>query len=221
MALTIYGTVASRAVRPLWVATELALEFEHIPTPYLGGATRTEAFLAINPNGHIPAIDDDGVVVWESMACALYLAQRFSTLGAADLWARTPAQLAAVLKWAFWAVNEVEKDALVYLMHTREMPPERRKPTLAAEAARRLVRPLGVLEGQLQAVADELASDDEQPVFLAGQRFTVADVCVASVLAWLAGAHDVMAPLPHVTAWLQRCLARQAYLQVNLRAKSG
>ena len=221
MALTIYGTAASRAVRPLWVAAELALHFEHVAIPYLGGTTRTDAFLAINPNGHIPALDDDGVIVWESMACALYLAQRFSTLGAADLWARSPAQLAAVLQWAFWTVTEVEKDALVYLMHTREMAPDRRKPALAAEAARRLVKPLCVLEGQLQAVGQRSADAGGKPLFLAGERFTVADVCVASVLAWVADAHELMAPLPHVTSWLQRCLERPGYCQVNSWAKSG
>ena len=73
MSLTIYGIAASRAVRPLWVAHELGLAFEHIHTPYQGGATRTPEFLARNPNGRIPVVVDaqtDGdIVVWESMAC--------------------------------------------------------------------------------------------------------------------------------------------------------
>ena len=72
MPLKIYGTSASRAARPLWVAQELGLEYEHIPLPYLGGATRTPEFLRLNPNGRIPVVDDNGVQVWESMACALY-----------------------------------------------------------------------------------------------------------------------------------------------------
>lgn len=79
MRLTIYGIAASRAVRPLWVAHELGLCFEHVPTPYQGGATRLPDFLALNPNGHIPVVVDHrpegDVVVWESMACALYLAR--------------------------------------------------------------------------------------------------------------------------------------------------
>lgn len=71
MTLKIYGIAASRASRPLWVAHELGLAYEHIPLPYQGGATRTAEFLALNPNGHIPVVDDNGVLVWESMACAL------------------------------------------------------------------------------------------------------------------------------------------------------
>ena len=58
MSLTIYGIAASRAVRPLWAAAELGLSFEHVETPYQGGATRTPEFLALNPNGRIPVLVD-------------------------------------------------------------------------------------------------------------------------------------------------------------------
>jgi glutathione S-transferase len=75
MSLTIYGIAASRAVRPLWAATELGLAFRHETVPYQGGATRQPEFLALNPNGHIPVVVDQRsadqggeVVVWESMA---------------------------------------------------------------------------------------------------------------------------------------------------------
>ena len=225
MALTIYGTAASRAARPLWVAAELGLAYTHIPTPYLGGATRSPEFLAINPNGHIPALDDGGVIVWESMACALYLAERFSrpagSPDASDLWARDPGELAAVLGWAFWAVTECEKDALVFLMHSHAMAPERRKPALALEAARRLAGPLKVLEQHLERAASCCFEVGDDAAFLAGRRFTVADVCVASVLAWVGNAQPLMAPLPHVRGWLQRCLTRPAYLHVQLMAKTA
>src|SRR3990167_5479929 len=80
MGLTIYGIAASRAVRPLWAATELGLAFEHVHTPYQGGATRTPEFLALNPNGHIPVLVDHrpegDVAVWESMACTLYVVRQ-------------------------------------------------------------------------------------------------------------------------------------------------
>ena len=98
MSLTIYGTAASRAVRPLWVAEELRLVYAHAPLHYLSGGTRTPEFLAINPNGHIPVVVDDGVVVWESMACALYLAARFRPDGVASLGATTSAEQADLLR---------------------------------------------------------------------------------------------------------------------------
>lgn len=205
MTLKIYGTAASRAARPLWVAQELSLVYEHIALPYQGGATRTPEFLALNPNGRIPALDDDGVVVWESMACALYLAGRFSAADGSTLAAQTPAEQADILRWSFWVVTECEKDALAFLMHSRAMPAERRKPQLAAEAEQRLLAPLRVLNQHLQ-----------QRPYLAGVRFTVADVCVASVLAWVKDSEKLMDSCVHIQEWLQRCMARPAFQQLSL-----
>ena len=210
MTLKIYGTAASRAARPLWVATELGLAYEHIPLPYLGGATRTPEFLKVNPNGRIPVVDDDGVLVWESMACTLYLAGRFFGNDGLSLAAQTHAERAEILRWSFWVVTECEKDALIFLMHGRLMPAERRKPQLAEEALRHLSSPLRILDQHFQGRA-----------YLAGKRFTAADICVASVLAWLEGATDLMTQCPQVRDWLQRCLARPAFQSVRLMAKSA
>jgi glutathione S-transferase len=209
MSLKIYGIAASRAGRPLWVAHELALAYEHVPTPYTGGATRTSEFLQLNPTGHIPVVDDHGVIVWESMACALYLAQRYSSAEGLSLAGQTPAEQADVLRWTFWAVTECEKDALSVLMHTLAMPADQRKPELAQEAARRLQVPLRVLEQHLQ-----------RP-YLAGERFTVADVCVASVLAWIKPMPELLQDKPRLAAWLQRCLERPAQQQVRALSRKS
>ena len=210
MTLRIYGTAASRAARPLWVAQELGLAYEHIALPYVGGATRTPEFLKVNPNGRIPVVDDDGVLVWESMACTVYLAERFLGSNGLSLAARNHAERAEILRWTFWVVTECEKDALIFLMHAMVMPPERRKPQLAEESLRHLASPLRILDQHLQ----------DRP-WLAGDRFTVADICVASVLAWVEGASDLMAQCPQVRDWLQGCLARPGFQQVRLMAKSA
>jgi glutathione S-transferase len=208
MTLKIYGIAASRASRPLWVAQELGLAYEHIAQPYQDGATRTPAFLALNPNGHIPVVDDDGVLVWESMACSIYLAERFRGDAATTLAALNHAEQAEILRWSFWVVTECEKDALTYLMHKVVMPAERRKPELALEAQQRLLPALRVLEQHLQGRS-----------YLAGERFTVADINVASVLAWVQRA-EPMAQLPRLSDWLQRCLARPAQQQVRALARA-
>jgi glutathione S-transferase len=210
MTLKIYGTAASRAARPLWLAHEMGLAHEHIPLPFTGGATRTPEFLAINPNGRIPVVDDDGVLVWESMACVLYLAERFKAPGLPLLAAQDHAEQAEILRWSFWVVTECEKDALAFLMHRILMPADRRKPQLADDAERHLLVPLRVLDQHLQT----------RP-YLAGERFTAADICVASVLAWVQGAAALMAQCPRVDDWLQRCLSRPAYRTVRLLAKGA
>jgi glutathione S-transferase len=214
MTLKIYGIAASRASRPLWVAHELGLDYDHVPVPYEGGATHTPEFLAINPNGHIPAVDDNGVLVWESMACTLYLAERFKAADGSSLAAQNAAELAEILRWTFWSVTECEKDALTVLMHTVAMPPDKRKPQLAEEATRRLVAPLQVLEQHLRGTGSEPLA------YLAGERFTVADIAVASILAWVRSARDLLAAYPCTVAWLERCLKRPAQQQVRALARA-
>ena len=59
----------------LWVAKELGLAYEHVKVDFATGETHTPAHLALNPNGHIPVIEDHGFVLWESMAIYLYLAR--------------------------------------------------------------------------------------------------------------------------------------------------
>ena len=87
MSLTIYGCHRSRATRTIWLALELGIPFQVVPViqayrladpqaPDAPMHTRSAAFLAINPNGHIPSIVDDGFVLHESLAINLYLARK-------------------------------------------------------------------------------------------------------------------------------------------------
>lgn len=209
MALTIYGINASRTIRPLWAATELGLAFEHVPTDYRAGATRTPGFLALNPNGHIPVVVDHrpegDVTVWESMACALYIVRHHGRPDGVNLVPATPREDAEALRWSFWTVTEVEKDALTVLMHRLVMPPEQRRPELADAAQRRLEVPLRVLEQHLAA------QQARGQGYLAAARFTLADLCVASVLLWVRATRELMAQFPLASAWLHQCLTRPAY----------
>lgn len=214
MSITIHGIAASRAIRPLWVATELGLDFEQVPTPYQGGATRTPDFLALNPNGHIPVVVDrqtggQEVVVWESMACALYLARHHGKADDTGISPANPREDAEALRWSFWVVNEVEADALTVLMHRVAMPVERRKPELAEAAEQRLKVPMRVLEDHLQR--QQQAGED----WLAAKRFTVADLCVASVVNWARPARGLMESHPLVHEWVVRCMERPAYHQAK------
>jgi glutathione S-transferase len=205
MTLKIYGVAASRAVRTLWMAEELGLTYEHVPVHYMGGGAKTPEMLALNPNGHIPVIDDDGVVVWESLAINLYLARKHGgTLAAASL-----PEEAALLQWSFWAANECEKDALTILMHRQALPADQRDLTIAEKAAQRLRAPFAVLEGHLL-----------QREYLLGERFTVADINVVSVLNWARPDTELMAEHTMVAAWIKRCISRDAFQIVKALARA-
>jgi len=143
MTLKIYGVARSRAFRTLWMAKELGLDYEHINVDFATGETRTPAHLARNPNGHIPVIDEDGFVLWESMAINLYLAKKHS-LG--RLYPRRLEDEARAWQWSFWGMTEVERPVLTALFNRAILPEDERDAAAAdarpaAQGARRRAQP--------------------------------------------------------------------------------
>jgi len=196
MALKIYGVARSRAARVLWMAKELGLDYEHVKVDFATGETRQPAHLALNPNGHIPAIDDDGVILWESMAINLYLAKKYNTAG---LYPTRLEDEARAWQWSFWGMTDVERPLLTAMMN-RAIFPENQRDLAAADAAEKtLAQPLGVLDGVLGRTP-----------YVLGQHFTVADLNVASILVWARPAQIDMSAFPKVAEWLRICAERPA-----------
>jgi glutathione S-transferase len=193
--LKVYGVPRSRAYRVLWMVNELGLDYEHVPVHFGDGSTKTADYLAINPNGRIPAIDDGGLKLCESMAINLYLARKHDR----GLWPKTLAGEAQALQWSFWAITEVEKPALAALLHRMFLPEDKRDPKLADEGEQQLQQPLKVLD---QALA--------KTGYLVGSSFTVADLNVASILSWARMARVDLSAFPHVKQWLTAALQRPA-----------
>src|SRR5205807_9716081 len=146
MALTIYGVARSRAARVLWMAKELGLDYEHAKVDFATGETRAPAHLALNPNGHVPVIDDDGFILWESMAINLYLAKKY---GAGGLYPSRIEDEARAWQWSFWGVTEVERPVLTALFNRAILPENQRDPNAADAAEKTLAQPFAVLEGVL------------------------------------------------------------------------
>ena len=196
MTLKIYGVARSRAFRTLWMAKELGLDYDHVKVDFATGETRTPAHLALNPNGHIPVIDEDGFVLWESMAINLYLAKKHS-LG--RLYPTRPEDEAGAWQWSFWGMTEVERPVLTALFNRAILPEDKRDAAAADSAERMLAQPLKVLDGVLGRGTN-----------LLGDNFTVADLNVASILSWARPANVNVAPFPKVAEWLKNCAERPA-----------
>jgi glutathione S-transferase len=199
---TLYGVYRSRATRPLWLLGETGMPFTHVPViqgyrladPSAADAplnTDSPAFRAINPMGQVPVLDDDGLILTESMAMTLYLARKAGgPVGPGD--AREDA---AFENWAFFAATAVEPGAVEILFAGRTADPAK-----AADAgAAMLARPFARLEAQL-AGRDWIA-----------ERFSVADIMVAECVRYAAGHAGLMAAHPAVSVWLARCHARPAF----------
>jgi glutathione S-transferase len=192
--LRIYGIARTRAFRALWIASELGLDYEHVPIEIGEAGARTAEYLAVNPNGRLPAIEDDGFVLWESLAITLYLAKKHSVgrLYPADL-----RDEAKTWQWSLWALNEVDRGVNIWSLHAVRLPVEDRDAQKLAEALKVIEKPFRVLD---EALA-------ERPCLI-GNDFTVADLNVAAVIS---RAIDMdLSATPRLGAWLRRCLERPA-----------
>jgi glutathione S-transferase len=194
LSLRIYGIARTRAFRALWIAEELGLAYEHLPIEIGDAGARAPEFLKINPNGRLPFIEDDGFVLFESLAITLYLAKKHST---GKLYPGTLQGEGKTWQWTSWALNEVDRGVNIWSLHAVRLPQAERDAAKRDEALKVVAGPFKVLDAAL-------ARQD----YLLGGEFTVADLNVAAVIS---RAVDMdLSAVPNLKAWLSRCLERPA-----------
>jgi glutathione S-transferase len=200
--LQLYGNPRSRATRCLWMLEEMGEPYQLIEKSTRSDDLQSAEYLRLNPNARIPTLVDGDVVLWESMAINLYLAQKYD----GPMHCPGPEVLGLAAQWSFWAVLEIEALLLDLLLH-RAVLPEFARDASAAERDELLLRkPLGVLDDALARRA-----------YLVGNSFTVADLNVAGILVWGKMARLDLSAHPQVKRWLDGCLARSAFGRVRDR----
>ncbi len=191
--LKLYGAARSRGVRVLWMAGELGLSYDHKDYLPRSLETRTPQFRALNPNGRVPVIDDDGFVLSESMAINFYLAKKHKS----PLYPADPRHEALALQWSLWETDRLDRQLVNYVTHSTELPEAERKREVAEAMWKEVVESFDVLEIALT-----------KSEWLAGPAFSVGDLNVAGAL-FRALSLD-LAKWPHLQAWLKRCWERPA-----------
>lgn len=204
----IYGVLRSRATRPVWLLEEAGASYDLIPVIQsyrLADHTAADApfntqspeFLAVNPQGQVPAMADGDLVLTESMAITLYLSRK---LGGA-LGPQSVAEEGEAIQWGFVAATGVETPALdiLYTYAKGEVgtPAGDAKVAAGTEA---LKRPFARIEAHLQGRD-----------WLMGDRFTVADIMLAECVRYAQPHAPALAPYPALSAWIARCQARPAF----------
>lgn len=206
--LTIYGVYRSRASRTYWMAGELGLPFVSVPViqarrvddPAAADAalnTQSPDFLAVNPTGLIPCIDDGGFVMNESLAINLYLARKHS----GPLSPQTLTEEAEMLQWTMWAATEVEPHAVKIILTLDAHAAESEQGRLTIRAATKALRKAFALLDRRLSATGHVVSD----------RFTVADLNLAEVFRYTMSQTELFDAAPHVRAWLAACQARPAF----------
>jgi glutathione S-transferase len=179
------------------VAYELGVALESVHVDLLKGANRTAAFLAVNPNGRVPVLVDEGFVLWESTAILRYIsAKKGGALVPTNLRGQ-----AEVDRWLAWqlahlgpAMSKVAFERIVKKLTGQGAPDEAAVATGSAEFAKLTA----LLDGALET-RDYLAGTLSLADFALAAHYSLAPTCGLD-----------LAPYPRVNAWLDRVLARDS-----------
>lgn len=204
----IYGVYRSRASRNYWLARELGLAVEEVPViqayrladPEATDAplnTRSPDYLNVTATGAIPAMEDDGFVLTESLAINLYLAKKHGgPLAPGDV-----REEAEMMQWALYGAASVEPHAIAILYaHSGGRAGTTEGKAEIDAAAESLRRPFALLDGHLEAARH-----------LVGSRFTAADINMAECVRYAQAHETLLAEFPAVESWLKSCQARPAF----------
>lgn len=194
MTVRLYHNPHSRAAMMQWLLEEIGCPYELVPVQYDDGSMREASFLKLNPMGKIPVLVDGDTVVTETVAIALYLADKFKTPN--DLApAIHDAARGDYLRWIAFQSGAVE-------------------PAMMQAGAKFEAKRESAGWGSVELVVDVL----EQRVsaaspWLLGETFSAADVVLGGALSWAVG-WKLFPARPGFTSYLERLTDRPAYKRV-------
>lgn len=187
---------------------ELGLAYEAVRLDRARGGHKAPPYLALNPQGLIPVLEDGGLVLFETGAILMHLADRAGRLGPDGPAADNPGARAAFLKWLFYLSNTVHADLRAAFYSRRYVDSDAAVPSLRAGLGRRIAGHMALLEDQLSPAG-----------WLAGETPTLVDVYLAVCLRWArlyptgAPVLEDLAAFPRLGALLAALEARPGVLR--------
>ena len=195
--MRLYHANMTRGFRPRWLLEETGADFELVTVNVGAGEQRRPEYLAIHPLGALPALDDEGVIVLESSAICMHLADRFPEAELAPT-KGTP-ESAAYYQWIAYAVCTIEPLVTPVYMRGFRVSKDERHSVATDEERQKLNR---VLAPMLDALGDR--------DFLVGAALSTADIITAGVLLW-ADSVGLLQDSPRAKAYLDSLAARDAF----------
>lgn len=191
--MKLYGTPPTRALRVLWLLNELDVDCEVVSVDMGIGEHQGDAFRKLNPAGKLPALVDGDLVLTESSAIQLYLAEKYPERGFIP---SVFTERAEMYRWIFFLVTEIEAPLWRMALHSRIYPENERDAQEISRAER---------DGKgMAAVLEQHMRERE---FVVGDRVTVADFNAAYTLDW-ANEAGLLCEAPALRAYVKRMYAR-------------
>lgn len=191
--MKLYEFGPTRSIRARWILQELGSDFEALPVNLQAGAHHDPEYLELNPAGKVPVLIDGDLVLTESVAIVLYLAEKHADRGflPADVQLR-----AETYRWILFAVTELEQPLWRIARHTTLYPEQDRLPADVLLARRDFLPMAAILENHMK-----------DRVYVVGDRVTAADFVVAYTLDW-AGEAKLLGECPALRSYVERMYAR-------------
>lgn len=207
MALTLYYHPHSTAAVALWELAELGIPYEKVKLDLSGKRDQDRPeFRALNPNGKVPVLVDQGTPIFESAAITMHLGEQFGV--AKDVWPAAGVRRAEAMKWVVWTnVTLVEAFSRWWSNTTDQVPAEQRNAATAKLAREQTDQLLRILD---QALAGK--------TWLLGDTFTLADIHTVSFIGYFQMCGLDLAPHANIVAWLRRAEARPSHAAFQLVA---
>jgi len=197
----IHGAPFARTNYIIWAMEEMGLDYENNPVNPLTGDTRMPGYLAINPNGLVPTLEEDGFTLWETMAINFYLAKNN---GGHTLWSDDPQEEALIMQWSIFGIVNLDKLCIDSVLHQIVLPKAMRDPAKLKAAEEGLIPHLKVLDNTLSGNK-----------YLVGARFTLADLNVSAMLEYAMKSGYDFSSYENLQPWLRRCLGRPIRVKMN------
>jgi len=181
----------------LWCCEEMKLPYERIDAGRVFGVVNTPEYRRLNPNGLVPTIQDDGLVLWESNAIVRYLAARHS---AGSLWPEDVKARADADRWMDWMQSTFWPAIHGLFIGMIRTAPDKRDPRVVEESRLKTAEVLRIVDAHL-----------ETREHLSGNSFTMGDIPLGcGIWRWM-GLPIERPPLPNVQRWFDALSRRPAY----------
>ena len=198
--IKLYGGPRTSASRVYWMLEELGLKYEVIPLDLSKREQKGDAYMKLNPNGKVPTLIDGDQVIWESMAINTYLAEKAKS----PLAGTSAVEKGLIQQWSFWAMLELQKPAVDWLIQEMFVPADKKEPKVIEKSKETI--------GQVLPILDREFTSKQ---FLVGDRFTMADLNVASIVSICAALRFDMTPYKNINKWMSACSDRPAFQKLK------
>ncbi len=201
--IKIFGSPQSSSGRCYWCLEEVGANYEAQAISFKDKEHKSESFLKINPNGKVPALIDGDLVLSESMAINFYLAEKYKP----ELLGNSIEDKAKVRQWSFWAIADLQPPIINIFIQKNFVPDEHRDQSSIEKSEKKLPPMLESLNQQLKGNN-----------FLVGNKFSLADLNVNSVVSICIPINYDLSEYKNVVKWLETISQRpafQKYISLN------